>query len=61
MNKNVPSRLLLWGIKDHVAAEEATMLAGNIWQALGREQYCHISSPRNGWQRNEPVHMDKCP
>jgi len=39
---------------DGLSVEEATTLAGNIWQALGREQYCHISSPRNGWQGGDP-------
>ncbi|HSO09856.1 MAG TPA: hypothetical protein VLR45_07700, partial [Desulfoprunum sp.] len=35
-------------------AEEATRLAGATWQATGREQYCHISSPRAGWQGGNP-------
>lgn len=39
---------------DGLSVEAATMLAGNIWQALGREQYCHLSSPRNGWQGGDP-------
>jgi UV DNA damage endonuclease len=39
---------------DDLSVEEATTLAGYIWQALGREQYCHISSPRNGWQGGDP-------
>lgn len=39
---------------DDLSVEEATTLAGNIWHALGREQYCHISSPRNGWQGGDP-------
>ena len=32
-----------------LSVEEATMLAGESWQAVGGEQYCHLSSPRSGW------------
>jgi UV DNA damage endonuclease len=39
---------------DDLSVEEVTTLAGNIWQALGREPYCHVSSPRNGWQGGDP-------
>ena len=39
---------------DGLSVEEATALAGNIWHALEREQYCHISSPRNGWRGGDP-------
>jgi UV DNA damage endonuclease len=35
---------------DGLSVEEATRLAGETWQRLGREQYCHISSPRAGWE-----------
>lgn len=35
---------------DGLGVAEATELAGASWQALGREQYCHLSSPRAGWQ-----------
>ena len=39
---------------DGLSVEEATTLAEDIWQDVGREQYCHISSPRNGWQGGNP-------
>jgi UV DNA damage repair endonuclease len=34
--------------------EEATDLAGETWRAVGREPYCHLSSPRSGWQQGNP-------
>lgn len=34
---------------DGLSVEEATSLADATWQNLGREQYCHLSSPRAGW------------
>ncbi|MCU0581718.1 MAG: UV DNA damage repair endonuclease UvsE, partial [Syntrophales bacterium] len=37
-------------LPDGLSVDQATTLAGKIWQVVGREQYCHISSPRNGWQ-----------
>jgi UV DNA damage endonuclease len=44
---------------DGLSAEEATDLAGETWQAVGREQYCHLSSPKGGWeQRNTKPHAD---
>jgi UV DNA damage endonuclease len=39
-----------------LAEAEATAMAGATWQ--GREQYCHISSPREGWQGNPKPHAD---
>jgi UV DNA damage endonuclease len=39
---------------DGLSVEEATLLAGEIWQRAGREQYCHLSSPRAGWGRGKP-------
>ncbi len=39
---------------DGLAVEEATDLAGKTWQKAGREQYCHISSPRAGWDGGNP-------
>lgn len=33
---------------DGLSEEEATRLAGETWQSVSREQYCHISSPRSG-------------
>ena len=34
---------------DGLSVEEATKLAGETWQGVGKEQYCHLSSPRGGW------------
>ena len=44
---------------DNLTIEEATERAGAIWKAVGREQYCHISSPKEGWEsgKNKP-HAD---
>ncbi|MDK9706568.1 MAG: UV DNA damage repair endonuclease UvsE [Desulforhopalus sp.] len=39
---------------DGLTIEEATRLAGATWQVLGREQYCHLSSPRAGWGGGDP-------
>ncbi|MBU1568652.1 MAG: UV DNA damage repair endonuclease UvsE [Proteobacteria bacterium] len=39
---------------DGLSVEEATRLTGATWQALGREQYCHLSSPRAGWGGGNP-------
>ncbi len=39
---------------DRLSVEEATTLAGDTWRAAGREPYCHLSSPRNGWQGGDP-------
>ncbi|MBI5485639.1 MAG: UV DNA damage repair endonuclease UvsE [Deltaproteobacteria bacterium] len=39
---------------DGLSVEEATDLAGETWRRLGREQYCHISSPRSGWGGGNP-------
>lgn len=39
---------------DGLSVEEATRLAGITWQNLGREQYCHLSSPRAGWGGGDP-------
>jgi UV DNA damage endonuclease len=39
---------------DGLSAEEATILAGDTWHSAGREQYCHISSPRSGWEGGNP-------
>jgi UV DNA damage endonuclease len=33
---------------DSLSVEEATRLSGETW-LNGREQYCHLSSPKNGW------------
>lgn len=34
---------------DGLSIEQATLLAGATWRRLGREPYCHLSSPRAGW------------
>jgi UV DNA damage endonuclease len=39
---------------DGLSVEEATDLAAQTWLALGREPYCHISSPKSGWQGGNP-------
>lgn len=39
---------------DGLSVEEATDLAGETWRRSGREQYCHISSPRAGWESSNP-------
>jgi len=39
---------------DGLTVAEATDLAGETWQAAGREQYCHISSPKSGWGSGNP-------
>ena len=44
---------------DGLSIKEATSLAGETWQAVGREQYCHLSSPKGGWQgKNTKPHAD---
>lgn len=39
---------------DGLSVEEATNLAGATWRRRGREQYCHVSSPRAGWNGGSP-------
>lgn len=39
---------------DDLSEEEATQLAGETWQRRGREQYCHLSSPKAGWGKGNP-------
>lgn len=39
---------------DGLSVEEATGLTGETWRRAGREQYCHISSPRAGWDGGSP-------
>lgn len=39
---------------DGLSIEEATNLAAETWQTTGREQYCHLSSPRSGWGGGNP-------
>jgi len=39
---------------DGLSIEEATHLAAETWEMAGREQYCHLSSPRTGWSAGNP-------
>lgn len=39
---------------DHLTVEEVTERAGAIWKKVGREQHCHISSPKAGWEGISP-------
>ena len=39
---------------DGLSIEEATDLAAATWRTVGREQYCHISSPKAGWGSGAP-------
>jgi len=39
---------------DGLTVEEVTGLAEETWQEAGREQYCHLSSPRAGWGNGDP-------
>ncbi|PKN12655.1 MAG: UV DNA damage repair endonuclease UvsE [Deltaproteobacteria bacterium HGW-Deltaproteobacteria-4] len=39
---------------DGLTISEATELAAATWHVIGREPYCHLSSPRTGWQEGNP-------
>ena len=39
---------------DGLSVEEATEVAAATWRTVGREQYCHISSPKTGWKSGTP-------
>lgn len=39
---------------DGLSVEESTRLASKTWERAGREQYCHISSPKSGWGSGNP-------
>ncbi len=39
---------------DELSVEEATELAGATWHRLGKEQCCHLSSPKAGWGGGNP-------
>jgi UV DNA damage endonuclease len=43
-------------LPDGLTEAEATDLAAATWG--GREQYCHVSSPRHGWQGKPRPHAD---
>ena len=41
--------------KDSLTVQEATNASIQTWEAAGRgEAYFHLSSPKNGWQGNDP-------
>jgi UV DNA damage endonuclease len=39
---------------DDLTEFEATDLAAGTWATVKREQYCHVSSPKNGWGQGDP-------
>lgn len=39
---------------DGLSVEQATELAAVTWEKSGREQYCHLSSPKTGWGSGNP-------
>lgn len=39
---------------DRLTIEEATERTGITWRMAGKEQYCHLSSPKGGWQGGTP-------
>lgn len=39
---------------DGLTIAEATELSAATWQNVGREPYCHLSSPRAGWSGGNP-------
>ena len=43
---------------DGLSIEEATTACLKTWEHSDREAYFHISSPRDGWQRNPRPHAD---
>lgn len=44
---------------DGLSVQEATELSASTWSRVAREQYCHISSPKEGWGgRNPRPHAD---
>jgi UV DNA damage endonuclease len=44
---------------DGLSVEDVTDLAAATWDTAGREQYCHISSPKAGWGGGAPrAHAD---
>lgn len=56
-NLNIP---LVYDVHHHrcnpdgLSVEEATQLAAATWERQGREQYCHLSSPKAGWEGANP-------
>ena len=41
-------------LPDGLSVEKATTLAEDSWKGVGQELYCHISSPRSGWESGNP-------
>ena len=39
---------------DTLSVEAATERAGETWIRAGREQFCHLSSPKDGWTGADP-------
>lgn len=39
---------------DGLTTEDATRLSAETWNSAGREQYCHLSSPKSGWGDGNP-------
>lgn len=39
---------------DKLTVEKVTELAGETWHVVGREQQCHLSSPKTGWGDSKP-------
>lgn len=39
---------------DNLTIEEVTEQARSLWQDIGREQFCHISSPKTDWGSTDP-------
>lgn len=39
---------------DGLTVEQATALALERWNKIGREPYFHLSSPKNGWEKGSP-------
>lgn len=43
---------------DGLSIEQATAICLESWQRVGREPYLHISSPKQGWEKNAKPHAD---
>lgn len=39
---------------DGLSVEDATGYSAETWNQSGREPYCHLSSPKNGWNGGDP-------
>lgn len=45
-------------LPDGLSLEQATEACIASWQQVGREPYFHVSSPRQGWDKNPKPHAD---